>query len=144
MTYKILLPVDGSEGSLRAARHLAKMAGMVPNLTVEVHLANIQPVGDDWMTRRSFKAEELAAMEAEWADAALAPAREILLAAGVTPILHTRQGDIAPTIARLADELGCDQITMGTRGLSPLSDLLMGSVATKVLHLAQVPVTFVK
>jgi nucleotide-binding universal stress UspA family protein len=96
------------------------------------------------MTRRSFKAEELAAMEAEWADAALAPAREILLAAGVTPILHTRQGDIAPTIARLADELGCDQITMGTRGLSPLSDLLMGSVATKVLHLAQVPVTFVK
>lgn len=144
MTYKILLPVDGSDSSLRAARHLAKIAGLLPNVALEVHLANIQPAGDDWMTRRSFKAEELAEMEAEWADAILSPACEILQAAGINPILHTRQGDIAPTIVRLAEELGCDQITMGTRGLSPLSDLLMGSVATKVLHLAKVPVTFVK
>jgi nucleotide-binding universal stress UspA family protein len=144
MTYKILLPVDGSEGSLRAARHLARMAAMVPNVALEVHLANIQPAGDDWMTRRSFKAEELAKMESEWAAAALAPARDILLAAGITPIVHTAQGDVPQAIARLAGELGCDQITMGTRGLSTLGDLLMGSVATKVLHLAQVPVTFVK
>jgi nucleotide-binding universal stress UspA family protein len=144
MAYKILLPVDGSDGSLRAVQHVAKIAGMVPSLPLEVHLANIQPVGDDWMTRRSFKAEELARMEAEWAEDTLAPAREILQAAGITPHSHAQQGDIAATVTRLADELGCDQIVMGTRGLSPLGDLLMGSVATKVLHLATVPVTFVK
>jgi nucleotide-binding universal stress UspA family protein len=142
MPCKILLPVDGSEGSLRAARHVASIAAQIKDL--EVHLANIQPPGDDWMTRRSFKAEELAGMEAEWAEDVLAPAREILRAAGITPIPHTRQGDIAPMVARLAEELGCDQIVMGTRGLSTLGDLLMGSVATKVLHLATVPVTFVK
>jgi nucleotide-binding universal stress UspA family protein len=33
---------------------------------------------------------------------------------------------------------------MGTRGHSALGDLLLGSVAVKVLHLTKVPVTLVK
>jgi nucleotide-binding universal stress UspA family protein len=33
---------------------------------------------------------------------------------------------------------------MGTRGRSALGDLVLGSVAVKVLHLAKVPVTLVK
>ncbi len=142
MPCRILLPVDGSEGSSRAARHVAGIAGMVPGL--EVWVVNVQPPGDDWMTRRSFKAEELARMEQEWGEAALAPAREILQAAGVRPSERVVQGDVARTIARLAQELGCDQIVMGTRGQSALGGLLMGSVATRVLHLATVPVTLVK
>ncbi|NWG87260.1 MAG: universal stress protein [Hydrogenophilaceae bacterium] len=142
MPFKILLPVDGSEGAARAARHVAGIAKMVPELTV--HLVNVQPLGDDWMTRRSFKPEELAKMEQEWAEAALAPARGILQAVGITCTEHVAQGEAAPTIARLAKELGCDQIVMGSRGQSSLGGLLMGSVATKVLHLADVPVTFVK
>jgi nucleotide-binding universal stress UspA family protein len=43
----------------------------------------------------------------------------------------------------------CDQIIMGTRGLgaggvAAISGLLLGSIATKVLHLVDVPVTLVK
>jgi nucleotide-binding universal stress UspA family protein len=142
MTCKILLPVDGSEGSLRATRHVASIAGQVKDL--EVHLANVQSRGDDWMVRRMIKADELAHMEAEWAEAALAPARAILDQTGVRHQSHVIQGEVAQSVARLADELACDQIVMGTRGLGALGDLLMGSVATKVLHLAKVPVTFVK
>jgi nucleotide-binding universal stress UspA family protein len=33
---------------------------------------------------------------------------------------------------------------MGTRGLGRVSGLLLGSVATKVLHLTKVPVTLAK
>jgi nucleotide-binding universal stress UspA family protein len=33
---------------------------------------------------------------------------------------------------------------MGTRGLSALGDILMGSTATKVVHLSETPVTLVK
>ncbi|MEW5891615.1 MAG: universal stress protein [Pseudomonadota bacterium] len=142
MPCTILLPVDGSEGSARAARHVANIAKLVPELTV--HLVNVQPRGDDWMTRRAFKPEELARMEQEWAEAALEPARAILQAAGIKVSEHMVQGEPAPSIARLASELGCDQIVMGTRGQSALGGLLMGSVATKVLHLAEVPVTLVK
>ena len=33
---------------------------------------------------------------------------------------------------------------MGTRGLNSLSGLLMGSVTTRTVHFADVPVTFIK
>ncbi|MBU1979455.1 MAG: universal stress protein, partial [Gammaproteobacteria bacterium] len=134
--------VDGSVGSLNAARHVAHIAAMVRD--VEVHLLNVQPPGDDWMVRRMIKAEELAALEKDWGEAAIAPARSILEAAGVTCQSRMVQGEVAATIARLAQELGCDQIMMGTRGRSALGDLLLGSVAIKVLHLSSVPVTLIK
>jgi nucleotide-binding universal stress UspA family protein len=142
MNCKILLPVDGSEGSSNAARHVAHIAAMMPG--IEVHLLNVQPPGDDWMVRRMIKAEELAALEADWGEASLAPARGILQKAGIPCQSHMVQGEVAATIARLAKELGCDQIIMGTQGRSALGDLLLGSVAVKVLHLSRVPVTLVK
>ncbi|MBI5040943.1 MAG: universal stress protein [Gammaproteobacteria bacterium] len=142
MSYTILLPVDGSEGSLLATRHVARIAGMVQGL--KVHLVNVQPLGDDWMVRRMLKPEELTKLEQEWGEAAVAPARAILRDAGVTCTDHIVQGEVAKTIAHLAKELGCDQIVMGTWGRSALGGLLLGSVAVKVLHLASVPVTLVK
>ena len=33
---------------------------------------------------------------------------------------------------------------MGTRGLSPIVNLVIGSVATKVIYLVDVPVTLIK
>ena len=143
MICKILLPVDGSEGSSNAARHVAHFAAMMLQ-GVEVHLLNVQPPGDDWMVRRMIKAEELAALEKDWGEAAIEPARSILEAAGVSCQTHIVQGEVAQTIAHLAQELGCDQIMMGSHGRSALGDLLLGSVAVKVLHLSSVPVTLVK
>ncbi len=142
MTCKILLPVDGSECSARAARHVAHIAGLVSGY--EVHLVNVQPLGDDWMVRRMIRPEELTKMEREWSDAALAPAGEILRQSGIDFESHALQGDIAPTLVQLAEQLGCGQIVMGSRGFSSIGDLLMGSIAHKVLHLARIPVTLVK
>jgi nucleotide-binding universal stress UspA family protein len=115
---------------------------MVPNL--EVHLLNVQPPGDDWMVRRMVKPEELVTMEKEWGDSAFAPVRDILNAAGVTATEHIVQGEVAETIARVAGELGCDQIIMGSHGRTALKGFLLGSVVAKVLHLADQPVTLVK
>ena len=52
--------------------------------------------------------------------------------------------DAATTIARRADSLQCEGIVMGTRGMGAIANLLLGSVAAKVVHLANVPVTLVK
>ncbi|MBI5462963.1 MAG: universal stress protein [Gammaproteobacteria bacterium] len=142
MNYTLLLAVDGSDGSLRAARHVAYIAGAIQEL--KVHLLNVQPLGDDWMVRRMLKPEELATLEQDWGGAAMAPARAILQEAGIVCTDHIVQGEVAKTIVRLAEELACDQIVMGTWGRSALGDLFMGSVAAKVLHLARVPVTLVK
>lgn len=142
MTCKILLPVDDSNSSLNAVRHVVGIAGLAK--AIEVHVVNVQPPGDDWMVRRMIKADELARLEKDWADTTLAPAIGILREGGLEPMAHMLQGDVAQEIVRLADELGCDQIVMGTRGLSSLGELLMGSVASKVLHLTKIPLTLVK
>lgn len=142
MSYTLLLPVDGSESALHAARHVVGLAGMLKE--VVVHVVNVQPLGDDWMVRRMLKSEELAKLEQDWGEAAIAPARAILREAGVACTDRIVQGEVAKTIARLAQELACDQIVMGTWGRSALGGLVLGSVAVKVLHLASVPVTLVK
>ena len=71
-------------------------------------------------------------------------AHRLLDAAGIPHARRIELGDAAATIARVAREAGCDFIAMGTRGTGALSGLVMGSVATKVLHLADAPVMLVK
>ena len=43
-----------------------------------------------------------------------------------------------------AEEIGCRVIVMGTRGMSALANLMLGSVTTKVVHLTKLPVTLIK
>ena len=53
-------------------------------------------------------------------------------------------GDAAHIIAELANEMDCDGIVMGSHGHTGVVGALMGSIATKVVNLANVPVTLVK
>jgi nucleotide-binding universal stress UspA family protein len=55
-----------------------------------------------------------------------------------------RAGRAAKTIAEVAREESVAQIVMGTRGLGGVQGLLLGSVATQVIHLVEVPVTLIK
>ena len=61
--------------------------------------------------------------------------------------LHTqnivRMGVPADVILEEAERLGVDAIVMGSRGLSDLKGLLVGSVSHKVLHLAKCTVVTV-
>jgi nucleotide-binding universal stress UspA family protein len=58
--------------------------------------------------------------------------------------VRNERGAPAETIDRIAREEKSDHVIMGTRGLGSLRGLLVGSVATQVLHLVHVPVTLVK
>ena len=46
------------------------------------------------------------------------------------------EGDPAGCIVQVAADIGADLIVMGTRGLSDVGGILMGSVSHKVAHLA--------
>jgi nucleotide-binding universal stress UspA family protein len=59
-------------------------------------------------------------------------------------VTRSEGGPVAATIDRVAREEGVAQIVMGTRGLGGVGGLLLGSVGTQLLHLSDVPVTFVK
>ncbi|MNU09423.1 Universal stress protein G [compost metagenome] len=51
---------------------------------------------------------------------------------------------MAAQVSEFADRLGCDTVVMGTRGLGSFTGMLLGSVATRVIHEVSVPVLLVK
>ena len=141
---KILLPVDGSESSSRAVdyviHHMDALKG-----GVEVHVLNVQHhmAYGSWVG--SFVSQDaIREYQTEQGQAALKPARERLDAAGVKYQHHIGVGDEGEVIARYAQEKGCDLVCMGTRGLGSVTSLLLGSVATKTIHLSPAPVLLVK
>jgi len=86
----------------------------------------------------------MADLQRQNSEALLGAAEMVLKEADVPHTKEVLVGDIAEVIARRADELGRDSIVMGTRGMTAIGGLVMGSVATKVVHAANVPVTLVK
>lgn len=80
----------------------------------------------------------------EESENALKPARKLLDKAKVHYSVHTKVGNIAATIVLTAQDLSCDLIVMGTRGMSPIKNLVLGSTATQVIHYAEIPIMLVK
>lgn len=140
---KLLVPVDGSENSMRALRHAIARAKTNGPVSIHVVSAHEEPIvfGEVAVYVSKEKIDELQRKQSE--GPLKAAARE-LDAAKVTYTTEVLVGPIAHQIAKRADELGCDGIVMGTRGMTALGGLLLGSVATKVVHAANVPVTLVK
>ena len=140
---KVLLPVDGSPSALRATQKLIDtLAWYKESPTIElvaVHLPvpkvpNMGAFVSKEMIQKYYD-EESATM--------LAPSRKLLDAAGVKYTVHQLVGPIAETIVGRATESGSNMIYMGTRGMSALANMAMGSVATRVLHLSHIPVVLV-
>ncbi len=139
---KLLVPVDGSQSSQRAIDRVIRQAQSYTG-GVDIHLLNVQPPVPSAVASH-VGAENLKKHHQEEGMACLKPLLQKLDAAGVKYTQHIAVGDPAETICRFAHEQGVDEILMGTRGLGSTASLLLGSVATKVMHLTDVPVTLVK
>ena len=138
-TRNILVPVDGSPSSLRALKHAAERFRDSPH--THLLLLNVQAaLPASRHVPRSMIKEHQQRMSEE----ALAPARACAERFGVTFDCYMRVGDPAEVIADFARRSHSREIVMGTRGLGRVRGLLLGSVTTKVIHLAAVPVTLVK
>ena len=140
---KILLPVDGSPSAVRATQTLIDTLGWykdAPSIDViAIHLPvpRVPNMG-------SFVSKEM--IQKYYDDecgAMLAPSRKLLEAAGVACTFHSLTGPIAETIVEQATRAGANMIYMGTRGMSALANMALGSVTTRVLHLAHIPVLIV-
>ena len=141
---RVLLAVDGSEGSAHAVRQLLGLrSDLREGEALAVHVLNVQrPLSGD--VTRFIGGQTLEGYHRERAEAALAPARATLKGAGLAHQSHQRIGEPGPTIAEVARELGCDMIVMGARGLGSNAAALLGSVAQSAIEHAAVPVLVVK
>ena len=139
---KALVPVDGSRTSERAVRHVIALSKAGEPL--EVHLVNVQQTADAIELKRFMKSEEIKRAQQKHGEAALASARRLLDRAGLGYEAHVLFGDPAEKICAFAVRGRFDKIIMGTHGRGKVASMLMGSVATKVLHQSKVPLTLVK
>jgi nucleotide-binding universal stress UspA family protein len=140
---KVLVPIDGSSASERAVRHVIDLIRKTGE-RMEVHLVNVQEGADAPELRRFMKESEIKRAQLGHGADQLQPAKRLLDRSGTEYEEHVLIGDPAEKIAQFAKRGSFDTIVMGTNGRGTLGSLLMGSVATKVVQHATVPVTLVK
>ncbi len=137
---KILVPYDGSEYSVRA---LSWAIAHRESPEDEIHVAYVERQPEAWQTHNM----EVHAVEAQLrlhAKSVLEPAREVLEKGNVVFHSHDLIGDPPLKIIELSRHLSVNLIVMGTHGHGSILDIVLGSVAKKILHLSDVPVTLIK
>lgn len=130
---KFLLAIDGSVHANRAAEYLARRAGkLAPS---QVHLVNVRAVVNTGAPKHADPVLQ--------AGEETAAARRMFDEAGIAYQFHSELGDPAGRILELVRSEGCDEVVVGSRGMSALGNFALGSVAYKIVHLCPVPVTVV-
>lgn len=140
---KILVPVDGSENSLRAARYALQMAKTHPS--VEVTLLTVACFYDAGYISDSWAKIELLDPRCEEIFAKrLDEVKKIFEDEGVPVSTELMTGEPGKVIKSYVEEKNIDKVVMGSRGFSPFKAMILGSIAYKVLSTVKVPVTIIK
>ncbi len=140
---KILVATDGSKNALRAVKYAAKLTEDLKSPSTITLIS----VHDDVALRH---AERFVGKKAvtdylrDLSEQDLADARKALDKTGVRHDMVIRTGNVGAEIAAAAQEGKFDLIVVGSKGRSALKDLLMGSVAQRVMEFAKTPVLLVK
>ncbi|MGI9373036.1 MAG: universal stress protein [Hyphomicrobiales bacterium] len=163
MLKKILVPVDGSEHSLKAVELAADLANKYDAEVILLHVllrghvpAGLKKALDVELSKSKARPENLVVIPQEImarvedkntatlsADAldfiarhVLSRVKQICKDAGVKKVTErVEEGNPTRHILNIAESAKVDMIVMGSRGLSELKGLLVGSVSSKVSHL---------
>jgi nucleotide-binding universal stress UspA family protein len=129
---KLLVALDGSAPALNAVRRLIECAVQWRSAP-EIHVLHVLEAGAAPAARVADAEDGGLTQASEWLEGARLPVR-----------VHAMTGVAAETIARMADELGCGMIWMGAHGNAGARERPIGSTASKLLRLADVPVVLVR
>ena len=137
---KILLPVDGSKSSKLAKQNAIGLAS-----AMEAEILLVYITGGIPAIISGKPLEEAMKAQHEEAELVLAPYREFLVEHRINynemVLPAYNPGD---EICRIAREENCDLIVMGSRGLSEIEGVFMGSVTHRVLARCAIPVLVVR
>lgn len=128
---RILLAVDESDNSAKAAELTGHLAPRFNSEVIVLHVYETLPTRGGPV--------DLRVAETDVADTTATKLKEqgVSARAEETRAYH---GLVANRIVGTGTENGVDLIVMGSRGLSDIAGMFLGSVAHKVLHLAECPV----
>ena len=141
---KILAAIDGSKPALNAVKSAINLVRQLSSTSNSITLISVH---DDVGLRhaKAFVGREVVAdYLRELSEKELKRAHKLLAAAGIKHDLEVRTGHVAKEIASLAESGKYDLLVLGAKGRNAVADLLLGSVAQRVLATAQTPVLLVK
>lgn len=142
MNNACLIAIDGSEPCLRALEYAIQDAATRTEAP-HIYLVNVQP----WLSpnvTRFIDGKTVEAFHRDNGEESLAAAKARLGATGLASTSHVMVGEAAPSLVKFAQDKGCRVIIIGTHGFGTVIGMVMGSVATKVVHLSSVPVLLIK
>lgn len=137
---EMLLAVDGSDHSLRAAQHAGELARALKSRIVRIMVA-FEPIPDYFGEPNRQQAIDVRLQQA---NGILARAQS---AVGTIPgeiQSELIEGTPAEAIIGVAKTRGSSVIVMGSRGLGSMADLVLGSTSHKVVSHAPCPVLIVR
>ena len=142
MPATIIAAVDDSPAALQAVRLLAGYQGERSALSILALNVQSRPV-TLWPGPAIDPARQDRALMEE-GKRQLAPAHEVLIAAGFQPELAVRLGVPPESIAEEALHRRAEAIVMGTRGRGMLGGFPLGSTSLRVVHRAEAPCLLVR
>ncbi|MGI8708794.1 MAG: universal stress protein [Actinomycetota bacterium] len=128
---KILLAVDESDHSVKATELTGEVASQFNSEVVVLHVHEALPTRGGPV--------DIRVAEAEAADTAATKLSQQGVSARAEEA-RAYHGLVANRIVGTGEKNGVDLIVMGSRGLSDIAGMFLGSVTHKVLHLAECPV----
>lgn len=140
MMYKrILLAVDGSDNSLRAADEAVKIASLSKDCIIEmIYVIDFDKVKTDVLHSEGKTALDYSRRKH------LIPFEDKLKTNEINYELKLLNGYPGPTIINYANDEAVDLLIMGSRGLNAFQEMVLGSVSHKVVKHAECPVMIVK
>ncbi|MFZ3171455.1 MAG: universal stress protein [Carboxydocellales bacterium] len=144
---KILLPTDGSEHSLKAARYARKLLERSPlsSLTI-LHVSDIpkEVLAHGYMLEVTIDPQVIKDLTETQKEQAINVTKKEFMNGNFRIDILNQLGNPVQIICDLVEKEGYDLIIMGSRGLGELKGILLGSVSDRVSHLAKCPVLIVK
>jgi nucleotide-binding universal stress UspA family protein len=141
---KILVATDGSKPALHAVKYAGKLIRQLSSTSSSITLISVH---DDAGLRHAMAfvgRDAVADYLRELSEKELKPARKVLDAAGIKHDMEVRTGHVGREIVQCAKAGKFDLIVLGAKGRSAIADLLLGSVAQRVLATADMPVLLVR
>lgn len=153
MFRKILVPVDGSEHSLKALEEAAQIAKLSSGQITLINVFLVQPIVMPEPSASGYAGGPIftGAEVSRIIDAAQKSGNRILQdgeqrisASGVQVEKMLVEGHTVQEIVRAANEGNFDLIVIGARGISHIREMLLGSVTDGVIHHAHCAVLVIK
>jgi len=155
MFEKILVPLDGSEHSLKALNVAIQIAKKFEAKLTLIHVYSVTirpiimpepttltPPGVPIMT--PLEISKVAEASREVGNRILGDGEEKAKAEGVQVEKILMEGHVVQEIIRVAKEGNYDLIVIGARGISRVREMLLGSVTDGVIHHVSCPVLVIK